>query len=147
MKLRRQAPQQQPTPASPSWSGVVAYQISDTSEGEAKLVATMVVDSAGEADIQPDTLAGRHSLILVGRVEGIMAMWCEQSGKTFPGDASQLVRQLSTYGLAITDTVEVENCSLEEARKLTFDELRAMSQSQIALKRGGLEGWLDGLDL
>jgi hypothetical protein len=147
MRLRRQTPQQPPAPPSPGWSGVVAYQISDVSEGDGKLVSTLVVDSAGEACMQADSLADRQSLINAGMVYGVIGMWCFQSGQRFPGDASELVRQLSTYSLAITDTVEVENCSLEESKGMTFDELRTMSESQLALNRGGLEGWLEGPDI
>jgi hypothetical protein len=147
MKLRRQSTQQPPVSQQPYWSGVVAYQISDVSEGQAKLVATMVADQHGETYLHADSLADRHSLLLAGRVEGIVAAWCVYTKQTFPGKGSELVRQLSTYSLAITDTVEVENCSLEESKGMTFDELRAMSESQLALNRGGLERWLEGPDI
>lgn len=147
VKSRRQTPQANTSPQKPTWFGVVAYQISDVSEGDAKLVATLVVDSAGETFMRPDSLADRDPLMFAGIAYGIMLTWCVHSNKRFPGDASQLVRQLSTHSLAITDTVEVEECSIEEAGKLTFAELRAMSESQIALERGGLEGWLEGPDI
>lgn len=65
----------------------------------------------------------------------------------FPGEASELVRQLSTYDLAVADTVQVENCSLDECRSLAFDDIREMSQSQNVLGQGGLEEWLGGPDL
>src|SRR5580700_1975695 len=141
MKLRRQDPQQPPAPHQPGWSGVVAYQISNVFEGQAELVATLIADQDGQTYVRADSLADRNSLLLVGRVEGIVAAWCAYTGQTFPGNGSELVRQLSMNSLAITDTVEVGNCSIEETRSLTFDELRTMSEGQLDLKRGGLEGW------